>query len=641
VRRTAQMRIGARTAALACSLLMAMICAVLWHAGPARAALAAGRTMEVLTYASPVEMLFSPDGARLYVLCQGSEEVRILDAATYNSIKSIRVGRVPRGFSLSPDGSRLFVANSWDDTLSVIDTSALSVLATWPVSGEPSSVIEDRAGQHLFIANRISNDVAVLDAHTGVEEKRLAAGHGASYITASPDGKSLYVTHVYPNPTHESTVGGNRVPPNSEITVIDTTRAVVADRIPLDRIAHAFHVAFSTDGRLGAAVALHPKNLVPLAHMEHGAAFADTITLFGADVGKTVELPLDELERYAVRPFGVAITPDKSRIYVTCEGSESVIVIDVARARRFIRLHSGPYAQDLSASANYVIARIAVGHDPRGVILTPDGRKLLIANRLDDTLSVVDTRTNRIASTIPLEGPKQISVLRHGEQTFYSARYSFQGQIGCANCHIDSTFDGLTWDLEPDGFGRDVVDNRPIEDLKGTEPYKWNGGNPNLPTECGPRTEKYFWRSENYDSLTLTDLVVYVRSLPARPNRWKLANHEMIPGQERGKALFERARDKFGKPIPELNRCSVCHNGTKGTSQKSFDVGTRKATDNSGLLDTPQLTNISISSPYLHDGSARTLEEIWTVFNPEDKHGRTNDLTKDELNDLIEYLRTR
>jgi cytochrome c peroxidase len=53
------------------------------------------------------------------------------------------------------------------------------------------------------------------------------------------------------------------------------------------------------------------------------------------------------------------------------------------------------------------------------------------------------------------------------------------------------------------------------------------------------------------------------------------------------------------------------------------------------------LTEIALTAPYLHDGSAQTLEEIWTVFNPDDKHGRTNDLTKDELNDLIEYLRTR
>ena len=37
---------------------------------------------------------------------------------------------------------------------------------------------------------------------------------------------------------------------------------------------------------------------------------------------------------------------------------------------------------------------------------------------------------------------------------------------------------------------------------------------------------------------------------------------------------------------------------------------------------------------------ADTLEEIWTRFNPYDTHGVTNDMTKDQLNDLIEYLKT-
>src|ERR1017187_5463546 len=616
-------------------LATALFALATWTGRAARAVVT-GRTSEPLQYASPVELLFSADGARLYLLCQQSGEVRVLDGASYAPIKKIAVGKVPRGFSLSPDGGRQYVANSWDDTVSVIDTHTLEAVATWPVGAEPSSVVEDRAGKHLFVANRVSNDVAVLNPETGAEEKRLAVGRGASYITPSPDGSRLYVTHVYPNATPFRTA------PQSEITVIDAARAEVVDRIPLRNIAHGFHIAFSSDGRLGVAAELHPKNLIPLAHLEHGGAFVDTLTLFGADVGnQPVEVPLDELERYASRPFGVAITSDKSRMYVTSEGSEIVTVIDVPRLLRYIRTHRGPFAEDLSASANYVVTRITVGHDPRGMAFTPDGRHLLVANRLEDTISVIDTRTDRLASTVPREGPRQLSILRYGEQTFYTARQSFQGQIGCANCHIDSTFDGLNWDLEPDGFGRDIVDNRPIEDVKDTEPYKWNGGNPNLPTECGPRTEKYFWRAENYDDLTLTDLVVYIRSLPPRPNRWRLAGYELTPAQERGKAIFERAVDKFGNPIAEKNRCSYCHSGPKGTSQKSFEVGTKKATDNPGLLDTPQLTNIAMTGPYLHDGSAPTLEEIWTVFNPEDKHGRTNDLTKDELNDLIEYLRTR
>jgi YVTN family beta-propeller protein len=606
-----------------------------WSGRSAQASASAGLADERLEYASPIELLLSRNSSQLYVLCQQSSEVRVLDASTYREIKRIEVGRVPRGFSLSTDGHRLYVANSWDDTVSVIDTGILEVIATWPVSAEPSSVVSDHDGRRLFVANRISNDIAVLDVQTGAEEKRLAAGRGASYITPSPDGGKLYVTHVYPNPMPHRTM------PQSEITVVDVQRAVVTERIKLPYIAHGFHIAYSADGRLGAATGLHPRNLVPLAHIEHGGAFTDTLTLFGSDLKEPVEIPLDELERYAVRPFGIAIAADKSKMFVTCSGSEEVTVIDLPRLLHYVHTHPGSHGNDLSASANYVISRIPVGQDPRGTLLTGDGSKLLVANRLDDTISIIDTRTSKLTQTVPLNGPKQLSVLRKGEQTFYTARYSFQGQIGCANCHIDSTFDGLQWDLEPDGFGRDIVDNRPIEAVKDTEPYKWNGGNPNLPTECGPRTEKFFWRAENYDDLTLTDLVVYVRNLPSRPNRWRAPTGELTASQERGRILFSRGVDKFHNPIPETNRCGYCHSGLKGTNQKSFDVGTKKSTDNSGLLDTPQLTNIAITGPYLHDGSANTLEQIWTIFNPEDKHGRTNDLTKDELNDLIEYLRTR
>jgi YVTN family beta-propeller protein len=603
------------------------------------------RLVEPIDYASPLELQLSPDGARLYVLCQGSNEIRVLNATTFAVIKTVSVGAVPRGFSLSPDGARLFVTNSWDDTLSVIDTRTLEVVATWPVGAEPSSVVEDRVGKRLFVANRISNNIAVLDAETGVEEKRLAGGRGTSYLALSPDGSRIYATHIYPKPVTESTLGGNRAVPESEITVIDAARAVVVDRIPLHAIAGVFHVAFSADGRLGVVAEYHPKNLVPLAHLEHGGAFAHALTLFGPDLGTPVEVPLDELDRYAAQPFAVAIAPDKSRIYVSCGGSEVVLVVEVARLLHFVRTHprppSGSYVQDLSASATFVVARIPVGLNPRGIVLSHDGRRLFVANRLDDSISVIDARTNSVASTIKLAGPQTISALRHGEQTFYTARQSFQGQIGCATCHIDSTFDGLTWDLEPDGFGRDIVDNKLLEDIKGTEPFKWNGGNPSIPIECGPRTEKYFWRSEQYPDLTLTDLAVYVRGIRARKNRFLLPGSELTQAQERGKTIFERAVDKFKKPIPEYNRCSYCHSGPKGTNQKIVDVGTRKPTDNTGLLKAPVLTNIALTAPYLHDGSARSLEEIWTVFNPEDKHGRTNDLTKDELNDLIEYLRTR
>jgi YVTN family beta-propeller protein len=583
-------------------------------------------------YPSPDEVLVSPDGARVYVLCEGTDEVAVYDTHSRAEIRRVAVGHVPKGFALSPDARRLYVANSWSDTISEIDTQSLAVMRSLPAGFEPNDVVADRSGRFIYVANRIGNDVSVVDLASGVESNRLVAGRGASYLALSPDGSRIYSTHIYP------AIGTFRTLPESEITVIDTASQRVIDRPRIPGAAGVFHVAMSADGRLGIAAEMRPKNLVPLAHVEHGWVIGNAISVFGEDVGGVVQVPIDELDRYFTPPFGVAIAPDKSVAYVSTTGSDSVTAIDIGAMLKFIRAERRDFANDLSASANYVVARIPVGQGPKGMAFSPDGRQLYVANRSGDTVSVIDTATRRVSATIGLGGPAPTAE-RRGEQLFYSARFAFQGHFGCANCHVEGTFDGLNWDLEPDGFGKDIVDNRLLEDVAETAPFKWNGSNPNLETECGPRTEKYFYRSQSYDGQELIDLVAYIKSIPLRPNRYRLPNGELTPAQERGRAIFERIRKKNGTPISEANRCSVCHSGRHYTNQQLADVGTMKPTDRSPLLDVPQLTNVVLTAPYLHDGSARTLEEIWTVFNPNDTHGVTNDLQKDELNDLIEYLK--
>ena len=69
-------------------------------------------------------------------------------------------------------------------------------------------------------------------------------------------------------------------------------------------------------------------------------------------------------------------------------------------------------------------------------------------------------------------------------------------------------------------------------------------------------------------------------------------------------------------------------------------VQTLSKTDDSILFDNPHLNDIYASAPYLHDGRAATLEEIWTKYGKTEKHGVVNDLTKIQLNDLIEYLKS-
>ena len=610
-------------------LLAGLVFASLLLAQPQKQTEPAGKR-----YPGPDDMAISPDGKRLYVVCGQTDELVVVDRASQAVAGRVPVGRVPRGVAISADGSRVYVANSWSDTVSEVDAGSLKVLRNLRAGFEPTGVALDPSG-FLYVANRLGNDISVIDLKSGLDARRLVAGSGASWMTAS--GPQVFVTHIYPNRGHF------RSQPESEITQIDTRSQTVVSRLRLHNAAGVFHVALSGDGRLGIATLMRPKNLIPLAHVEHGWAFGSAIALFGEDIGGAapVQLPMDEIESFFSLPFGVVISRDKSRAYVSASGSDEVAILDL---RKLVEAARAPgaaeLANDLSASARYVVARVPVGRNPRSIVLSPDGGTLYVANRLDDSISVMETARGEVIATIPLGAPAELTNIRRGERLFYTSKRAFGNQFGCANCHIDSTFDGLSWDLEPDGFGVDIVENRALEDIGETAPYKWNGGNADLQTECGPRTERFFFRSEGFRGADLEDLVSYIKSLPLRPNRYRLPDGELTPAQERGVAIFERTRKKDGTPIPDELQCFVCHSGPFFTNQAMVDVGTGKPTDRSPKVDVPQLTNVVYSAPYLHDGSARTLEEIWTVFNPHDKHGVTNDLTKDELNDLIEYLKT-
>ncbi len=321
-------------------------------------------------YPSPDELVLSPDGTRLYAVLSGTGEVVAIDTAKRSIAGRAAVGKVPRGIAVTPDGARLYVTNSWADTISEIDATAMRPLRTLPAGFEPTGIAFDGRGA-LYVANRLSDDVAVVDLASGAITRRLIAAHGASYAAASADGSRIYVTHIYP------ILGRFRTPTRSEITEIDARTQIVTNRISLPDAAGVFHVAVSRDGRLGLAALLRPKNLVPLAHVEHGWAFGDSLAVFGEDIGGAVQLPLDAIEDYFSLPFGVAIAPDKKRAYVSASGSNEIAVLDLARLVAAARSPSAArMANDLSAASRYVIARIPVGRNPRNIALSPDGATL-------------------------------------------------------------------------------------------------------------------------------------------------------------------------------------------------------------------------------------------------------------------------
>jgi len=104
------------------------------------------------------------------------------------------------------------------------------------------------------------------------------------------------------------------------------------------------------------------------------------------------------------------------------------------------------------------------------------------------------------------------------------------------------------------------------------------------------------------------------------------ADGSMSEAAARGKTVFE------GKA-----QCSTCHPAPLYTNLQTFDNGVGiggLAPDN-----VASLRGIWSSAPYLWNTSAPTLKDV-IVNNPGDKHGTTSGLTPQEIDDLVEFLKT-
>ena len=96
--------------------------------------------------ALPVSATFDQTGSYLFVVMEGTQEVRIVDPFSQNDIGTISVGHAPRNITVSPDNQTLFVHNYLDRSVSLVDISRL-------IRGDKVDVSE------IFLYSTVSNDV--------------------------------------------------------------------------------------------------------------------------------------------------------------------------------------------------------------------------------------------------------------------------------------------------------------------------------------------------------------------------------------------------------------------------------------------------------------------------------------------------
>lgn len=276
----------------------------------------------------------------------------------------------------------------------------------------------------------------------------------------------------------------------------------------------------------------------------------------------------------------------------------------------------------------------------------------------------------------PDDEPPSALEISLGKTLFFDPRLSKNHKQSCASCHNpDLGFsDGMASGVG--AMGGDLGRNTPhIYNLAWSNAMFWDGrmetleeqalgpieaaGEMNMPLgELLPRLKsvKYYQDTfrEVYGDSGITKvnlgkaIAAFERTIISNDSPFDryIAGDQaaMSASQIRGLALFK------GK-----GNCIDCHDGVNFTDDSYHNIGVgdndpgRGAVSGEpsmmGAFKTPGLRNIVFSAPYLHDGSAASLEEVIELYDMGGKSKKGLDklikplnLTKQEKFDLISFL---
>ena len=592
------------------------------------------------SFLAPSTVAASADGDKLYVGCEATAAVLVFDTVAKKVAGLVTVAPSPSGMALSADGTRLYVTCAGPvSTVCIVDTAKGKVTGRLAAGYQVQSPVLSPDGRALYVCNRFNNDVSVFDLATLKELRRIAVPREPFSAAVTPDGKLLLVA----NHIHAGRSDGDVVA--SSVSVIDLAAGKVLKEIALPNGSTLLRdIRVSPDGRYAVVAHILARFHLPTTQIERGWINTNAGSLIDLVELKLLNTVLfDNIDSGAATPWAVAWSRDGRKLLVTHAGTHELSVVDFPAL--LAKLAKVPAAPDPGKPLDYTAAsrttadvpndlsflvgvrqRLKLpGKGPRSLAVA--GNRVWVANYFSDTLDEVDLAADPLAvASVPLGPAPQMTNARLGEYYFNDATICFQGWQACSSCHShDARVDGLNWDNLNDGIGN-PKNAKSLLYAHETPPSMWLGVRSNafVAVRAGIRNSLFTVQpTEVADALD-----DYLKSLKPMPSP-HLVKGRLSAAAERGKKLF----------LDETVACADCHKGPFLTDMKLHNVGTVGKFDQpTDRFDTPSLIEVWRSGPYLHDGRAATIRDIFTAFQVEDKHGVTSHLTPKQIDDLVEYV---
>ncbi len=591
----------------------------------------------------------SSDGNSVWVVNPDANSVTRLDTRTIEADTPIAVGEEPWSLTVTPNNTVL-VVNRQSGTLSFLEGKQRFDLV---VGAEPAGVAVSKSGETAFVTVSAQAEIAVIDLNSRRVVKRLKVGSmpWALAVANNPDAnddESLIVTHRYARLRLEGKEGTD-AGKEGWLTIIkhpNSSHPVVSEAVIAP---YSFGFANGLEGLAVQGDQIFVSHLLNSPQMPSNLNERFETTVSSALSTLSISSGTEQLERrvnFNDPAFSspsnfaraVVVTKDAKRAFVALAGTDAVMGVNLEQP-----------------SAPKLLGFWQTGKNPRGLVLSGDERKAYVMNYLSRDVSVLDLsdtvkrpELKRVAVTSETLAPE----LLRGKILFNNAndpRISHLGWISCATCHLDGGVDGTTW-VTPNGLRQ----TQPLWKLEGTAPFHASGTRDEVqdfetdieglmdgiglaPGQAKPELgEANAGQSQDLDVLAK-----YVLEGVRVPN----APVQSVEVLARGRIVFQQAN------------CAACHAGSHWTnsslhgaigSNPAIDVEVRSSLQNVGTFnassdvlgahgfDVQTLLGLNSSAPYLHDGSAQTLLDVFE--NPKHVNADLSAQQKTELAVFLESL---
>ncbi|MEG1615783.1 MAG: YVTN family beta-propeller repeat-containing protein [Bacteroidales bacterium] len=464
--------------------------------------------------------------------------------------------------------------------------------------------------QKLYVLNQFSNNVQEVDLQRMKVSREVDVLREPKGAVIDKSGKYLFVTNFLPAQRADvDTVAAC-------VSVIDLKSFKKIKDIQLYNGSNALRgICLSPDGKYVFVTHNLGRFQVPTNQLQQG--WMNTSAMSIIDVERMMHqgtVLLDEPERGAAGIWGIACTPEK--VVITHSGTHEVSLVDYPEFIRRFEAHAEKEALAYDLRFLYGLRdRITLkGNGPRQFIIKEN--TAIVPSYFSDDMNLLSLGDKSLSSFALVENRQESREMK-GEKYFNDAAYCFQNWQSCNGCHPgDARTDGMNWDLLNDGLGNSKNCKSMLYSHV-TPPAMISGIRDKAETAVRKGFTHIQFAECPEDMATCVD--DYLRALRPVPSPW-LVNGELSEKAKKGRKVFDK-----------LN-CASCHSGPYYTDMQMHRIGDDVEFEKG--WDTPTLVEVWRTAPYLFDGRAATLKDVFKIH----KHGVDSKISEKELDELTEYV---